>query len=541
MRARSVEWTPPGATSCIIPSVLAYPNGEDQQSTYGEEALHQSPRYAWTKMLVEGAPEVRVAGLDLNALFGGEEAFNYENRPATVRLISHFLSNIRDAFRNDPEILRELGTGNLPHIDWHFSLPACWGAEGLALMEAAINQAGFRQNEGRIYFATEGLAAAIAVANRLRNESLAQPGDRVLVCDLGGLTNDFTALDVVAVHPTEPHRLFFQRYDEDSKADCANPRIDQSLLSHLRRTLGLRLESGRVMHVGLKAAIATKHAFDGQSEVSVDLSFDSWYLPRHFRGQQRDAFDQQGGRFTFSQDALQQSMGPVVTQIQDRVAALIDNWNPSKIAIVGGLSRSGYLQGRLSTMLATRYPTIYQVPMDSFRGNDAITAVAHGLAIKGGTITHPMEYLGKHTYELVTPFVEELGTELAPHHGLHRRIAFTEVQARDGVPPRGEISTVYSIQQGEHVRDLEIRRYDSTGVSESLGFAALYFPPNTHAWTSADGTIKHYLLRAFWRLDAVVHAKLVWTFEVQDPQDQRVAEVGTITHVVRDLIPRWAS
>lgn len=98
-----------------------------------------------------------------------------------------------------------------------------------------------------------------------------------------------------------------------------------------------------------------------------------------------------------------------------------------------------------------------------------------------------MEYLGKHTYELVTPFVEELGTELAPHHGLHRRIAFTEVrtgrhagfialfllltagplrfqvQARDGVPPRGEISTVYSIQQGEHVRDLEIRRYDSTG------------------------------------------------------------------------------
>lgn len=39
-----------------------------------------------------------------------------------------------------------------------------------------------------------------------------------------------------------------------------------------------------------------------------------------------------------------------------------------------------------------------------------------------------MEYSGKHTYELVTPFVEELGTELAPHHGLHRRIAFTEVR-----------------------------------------------------------------------------------------------------------------
>lgn len=154
-------------------------------------------------MLVEGAPEVRVAGLDLNALFGGEEAFNYENRPATVRLISHFLSNIRDAFRNDPEILRELGTGNLPHIDWHFSLPACWGAEGLALMEAAINQAGFRQNEGRIYFATEGLAAAIAVANRLRNESLAQPGDRVLVCDLGGLTNvRFPTIDSSSINLT---------------------------------------------------------------------------------------------------------------------------------------------------------------------------------------------------------------------------------------------------------------------------------------------------------------------------------------------------
>ncbi|GKZ37011.1 hypothetical protein AbraIFM66950_008303 [Aspergillus brasiliensis] len=497
--------------------------------------------HTWTKMMVEGSPVVPVAGLDLNALLGGHDAFNYQHRRLTTKLISNFLSNIRVAFSRDRAIRDELQIRNLPPIHWHFALPACWGAEGLALMQDAINRAGFGRNDGRVFFCTEGIAAAIAAANRLREDALARPGDRVLVSDLGGLTNDFSLLDVVAVQPTQPHRLIFRQHAEQSTADCANPLIDQQLLQHLRQSLGLPLEDGDVMRIGMQAAITAKHSFDGHRWARVNLNLPPRYLNRHYRGG-CDAFDRGQERFIFSQDVLHGILGPVVTLILNRIIALIAQHNPNKIVIVGGLSRSPYLRARVSAMLTNRYPGIKLVPMESFRGNDAITAVAHGLAIKGATIIHPMVYCGQHTYEVVTPDIPELGTELI-HVGERRQTAIEERFARERIPPAGEINITYSVQQGQRVGDLEIRRYTGTQDPETLCTCTLSFPANTQAWMSADGTVRHYDLRASWRLEHVVHARFVWMFHLRNPphlQDQEEPEVGTITHDVVDLIPHWA-
>ncbi|GKZ22324.1 hypothetical protein AbraIFM66951_007957 [Aspergillus brasiliensis] len=478
LRRQSVEWTPPGATSSIIPSVVAYPNGEHRVSTYGDQALDQTPRYTWTKMMVEGSPVVPVAGLDLNALLGGHDAFNYQHRRLTTKLISNFLSNIRVAFSRDRAIRDELQIRNLPPIDWHFALPACWGAEGLDLMQDAINRAGFGRNDGRVFFCTEGMQTDCA--------KMRLP-DRETACWFLTWVVSRILLDVVAVQPTQPHRLIFRQHAEQSTADCANPLIDQQLLQHLRQSLGLPLEAGDVMRVGLQAAIAAKHSFDGRRWVRVDLNLPPQYLNRHYRGG-CDAFDRGQGQFIFSQDVLHGILGPVVTLILNRIIALIAQHNPNKIVIVGGLSRSPYLRARVSAMLTNRYPGIKLVPMESFRGNDAITALAHGLAINGATIIHPMEFCGQHTYEVVTPDIAELGTELI-HVGETRKTAIEE------------------------------------------------------AWMFADGTVRQYHLRASWRLEHVVHARFVWTFHLRNPphlRHQVGPEVGTITHDVVDLIPHWA-
>lgn len=180
------EWSPPDAPDDdpVTPSVLAFKN--NRASSWGHSAVRDRNRVSWTKLCVEGAPVVPVDSLDIKALLG-DEGFKRRDRRQVERVIRDYLAFIREAFCRDENVRQLQRTQNLPHIDWHFSMPACWTAEGVHTMRSAVEGAGYLDNDGAIFYCSEAMAAAIAVSYRVRAD-IAQVGDRLLVCDVGGAT-----------------------------------------------------------------------------------------------------------------------------------------------------------------------------------------------------------------------------------------------------------------------------------------------------------------------------------------------------------------
>ncbi|KAI2970287.1 hypothetical protein CBS147323_3411 [Aspergillus niger] len=517
-RGEVVEWQPVNRIP-ITPSVMAYP--DNRPPLWGNAAREHRDRVSWSKLLVDGSPPVSVNGLDLSALLG-DKGFNYyQDRTRITRVITDYLERIRSAFCNDPRVLEDVRALNLPSIAWHFSMPACWSRNGVRMMMIAVERAGFLDNGGTITYCSEAMAAAIGVSYRLTDNSV-RVGEKLLVCDLGGVTNvrrfgrpgewfksaqkayieqDFTTFKVTGVDPNHPRRLSFQQIAQHSTADCTNPHIENELLQHIRQVLGLPLRSGDVARLAVEAARAAKEGYNGRDDVDVRLSLRQRYLQQHYNGNCR-FFDHDGGRFTFSASVLQGAMDPVVTSVMRRILDHVKTYGANRIAIVGGLSRSQYAP-------------------------------------------NPMQYRSRWGYEIHSSFIERLGTEDL-YSEYRPTTAITLVEARDNVPRQGRVRFRLSVRSRHRSENIMIKRRDMAGKAETVTLCPHEIDDNTPYVDEAvhrdlNVTVRYYEIVASWSLEADVHLTMDWTFEAEGPRTGVLHEVARASHPADEMMPCWAT
>ncbi|KAL3259848.1 hypothetical protein ABHI18_005023 [Aspergillus niger] len=532
------EWSPPDAPDDdpVTPSVLAFKN--NRASSWGHSAVRDRNRVSWTKLCVEGAPVVPVDSLDLKALLG-DEGFKRRDRRQVERVIREYLTFIREAFCRDENVRQLQRAQNLPHIDWHFSMPACWTAEGVRTMRSAVEGAGYLDNDGAIFYCSEAMAAAIAVSYRIRAD-VAKVGDRLLVCDVGGATTDFATFEITAAHPFHGWQMSFRQVAQDSTADCANPFVEQRLLQHLRDSLGLPLGSGEVARLSVEAARTAKERFNGLDDTEVSLTLGDKYLDQYYNGECND-FYRDREVFCFRRQVLMESLDPVVNHIVSQMIHHIGENGANRVAIVGGLSCSPYLRSRLESHLRNNPEVSQLLPVNYLQGKDAMTIVSYGLTIKGGTIPHPIQYQSEWGYEILYPFSQQLGTNLVDRR--HYRVTAIRVdQGRVDVPAQGNVPFRLSIRDGIPVDEISIRPCNGNGYDKKVGstILAISFHSNLHAGQSPDGAIRYFDVEASWVLNQGVHLDLRWDFMVV-PRAEGAARVhvGTITHLVDHMTPRW--
>ncbi|CAK46702.1 hypothetical protein CBS115989_1477 [Aspergillus niger] len=559
-RGEVVEWQPVNRIP-ITPSVMAYP--DNRPPLWGNAAREHRDRVSWSKLLVDGSPPVSVNGLDLRALLG-DKGFNYyQDRTRITRVITDYLERIRSAFCNDPRVLEDVRALNLSSIAWHFSMPACWSRNGVRMMMIAVERAGFLDNGGTITYCSEAMAAAIGVSYRLTDNSV-RVGEKLLVCDLGGVTNvrrfgrpgewfksaqkayieqDFTTFKVTGVDPNHPRRLSFQQIAQHSTADCTNPHIENELLQHIRQVLGLPLRSGDVARLAVEAARAAKEGYNGRDDVDVRLSLRQRYLQQHYNGNCR-FFDHDGGRFTFSASVLQGAMDPVVTSVMRRILDHVKTYGANRIAIVGGLSRSQYFQRRIQADFANIPEVSHLLPVNYFGGYDPMTIVSYGLTRKG-IAPNPMQYRSRWGYEIHSSFIERLGTEDL-YSEYRPTTAITLVEARDNVPRQGRVRFRLSVRSRHRSENIMIKRRDMAGKAETVTLCPHEIDDNTPYVDEAvhrdlNVTVRYYEIVASWSLEADVHLTMDWTFEAEGPRTGVLHEVARASHPADEMMPCWAT
>ncbi|KAI3032131.1 hypothetical protein CBS147347_1792 [Aspergillus niger] len=400
-------------------------------------------------------------------------------------------------------------------------MPACWSRNGVRMMMIAVERAGFLDNGGTITYCSEAMAAAIGVSYRLTDNSV-RVGEKLLVCDLGGVTNvrrfgrpgewfksaqkayieqDFTTFKVTGVDPNHPRRLSFQQIAQHNTADCTNPHIENELLQHIRQVLGLPLRSGDVARLAVEAARAAKEGYNGRDDVDVRLSLRQRYLQQHYNGNCR-FFDHDGGRFTFSASVLQGAMDPVVTSVMRRILDHVKTYGANRIAIVGGLSRSQYAP-------------------------------------------NPMQYRSRWGYEIHSSFIERLGTEDL-YSEYRPTTAITLVEARDNVPRQGRVRFRLSVRSRHRSENIMIKRRDMAGKAETVTLCPHEIDDNTPYVDEAvhrdlNVTVRYYEIVASWSLEADVHLTMDWTFEAEGPRTGVLHEVARASHPADEMMPCWAT
>ncbi|GKZ37013.1 hypothetical protein AbraIFM66950_008305 [Aspergillus brasiliensis] len=533
------EWSPPDAPggTPVTPSVLSLTNS--QVAEWGHPATGERNRVSYMKLCIEGAPVVPVGSLDLKTLLG-EEGFKRQQRRRAERMICKYLRHLREAFCADDNVRQVQDNNNLRQIDWHFSMPACWTAEGIRTMRSAVEDAGYLENNNAVYYCTEGIAAAIGVSYRLRAD-VARVGDQVLICDIGGATTDITTFAITAMHPSHNWQMSFRQVAHDSTADCANPFVEQQLLQHLRQSLGLALGSGEVARLALEAARTAKERFNGTDDPEVPLPLDEEYLRRHYNGECND-FDRRGQLFRYPAQVLRNSLDHVANHVMGQIIRHIRAHGANRVVMVGGLSCSPYLRSRIASLFEINPDVSQLLPVRYLPGLDAVTIISHGLTIKGSTIIHPMQYQSEWGYEIFYPFSQRLGTDLFDHRRRHvTAIRVLQGQDRVDVPAQGNVLFRLSIQRGRPVNPITIKPRKGPDYDEPVGsaFLAISFDCGLLAGESHDGTIRYFDIQASWELLAGVHLELKWAFQVVAPAGRYPQDVR-ITHSVDHMTPRWA-
>ncbi|PYH31666.1 Hsp70 family protein [Aspergillus neoniger CBS 115656] len=527
-RGEVVEWQPVNRIP-ITPSVMAYP--DKRPPLWGNAAREHRDRVSWSKLLVDGSSPVPVNGLDLKALLGDKGFSFYQNRTRITRVIADYLRNIRLSFCNDPNVTENLRIRALPPIAWHISMPACWSRNGINTMMDAVETAGFLDNGGTVSYYSEAMAAAIGVSYRLIANSV-QVGDKLLVCDLGGATNDFTTFEITGVDPNHPRRLTFQQIGNHSSADCTNPHIENALLEHIRRELRLPLKSGDVARLAVEAARAAKERYNGRGNVTVTLPIPRDYLQRWYAGGcDLSNFDDR--QFTFSARVLQKAMDSVVTDVLGRIKDQAKTHGANRIAI-----------RRIEADFAKIPEVSHLLPVNYFDGYDPMTIVSHGLA-RIGSAPNPMQYRSPWEYGIFSSFIERLGAGDL-HSEYRHTTAITSVQASNNVPRQGQVRFRLSVRSRYLSEDILIRRRDVAGRVETVALCKHNVDDNTpyvdeRRYRDLDVTVRYYEIVASWSLKTDVHLSMEWRFEAEAPGTGLLHEVATASHRADEIMLCWAT
>ncbi|RAK89181.1 hypothetical protein BO79DRAFT_264485 [Aspergillus costaricaensis CBS 115574] len=523
------EWRPNGRDS-IIPTWVSYYPGTNNLRAWGCEVGRQDSHLVLLKLQVAGVPSAESMNLDI---FGNAKVPGIDRNPIQPQdAIKGFLEALRKAFIADITVIQEIGLDRLPPIDWYFAMPDCWTVEGEIMMQSAIREAGFENGDDQVSYTSEAKAAAIRVANQLEEEGLAQVGDRVLVCDLGGVTCDYTAFRVSAT-ANEAHHLLFHPLSEQSTMKHGSHLVETSLMGHIREELGLPCAKGQVASMAWKAAIDAKHGFSGNEDMIVYLPLSQQYKTR-WKYNPSEQFDEQTNQFTLTRASLVKAFDPIVRPILKAILRHISVWNVTNIVLVGGFSQSVYLRNEIER----RLQDIDEDERPSLRhlqGSDAVTAVSYGLTLRGSTVSEYVQYQSIWGYELAAPVIEMLATGLEPP----RKHAFRVIDSGRALSNEGGVHMWLAMEAGQSVQSVLIRRFTQMpNRVQVIGELKLnppgearrgvYYPPGAEK-------IFWYECLASWMVYKDVRERMRWKLSIR--MDKEWVEVGTADHMVTDMSP----
>ncbi|KAI2848704.1 hypothetical protein CBS147343_10569 [Aspergillus niger] len=523
------EWRPNGRDS-IIPTLVSYHPHTQNLHHWGHKVGRQDDHLVLLKLQVAGVPSTELVDWEIfgNAKLPGVGRNAIQPQDA----IRDFLGALGDAFRADQTILQDIGLSQLPPIDWYFAMPDCWTVEGDKMMQSAIREARFEDGADRVFYTSEAKAAAIRVASQLEEEGLAKVGDRVLVCDLGGVTCDYTVFRV-STTTNEPHHLLFHPLSEKSTMKHGSHLIEASFMRHIRTTLNLPIGKGQVAAMALDRALEAKHGFSGDEAPVVYLPFTPQYKSQ-CKYKPSIQFNEQTSHFTFTRASVDKAFDPVVRSITNAILHHISACNVTQVVLVGGFSQSVYLRKevkrRLQDIDEAERPTLRHL-----KGNDAITAVAYGLALRGSMVSAHMQYQSIWGYELAAPVIEMRATGLEPP----RKHAFRVIHSGRAIRQEGSVHLWLAVEAGQCVQSVLIRRFtEMPNRVQAIGELKLnipdkarcgvYYPPDAEA-------IFWYECLASWTVYTDVRDRMRWKLSIRT--DKEWEEVNTEDHLVTDMSP----
>ncbi|GLA68629.1 hypothetical protein AtubIFM55763_005370 [Aspergillus tubingensis] len=456
------------------------------------------------------------------------------NEVPTQRSIADFLRCLRIAFRDDRIVSESIEVRRLPQIDWHFAMPNTWKEEGEIVMRAAIEEAGFQHgnDNARIFYMSEAKAAAIGAADQLREGDM-QVGDSVLVCDLGGITSDFTKFEVLAMDADEPRNVNFHPVKEESTAENASHMVETNLMAHICAQLELR--QGPAINRKIRhGAVLAKHQFTGDNDLPI-------FIPGLTRTRnpnaRNDCYNPVTGFFKFTKDSLLDAFKLVVGSIIERLTNHIND-GVNRIVIVGGFSKSPYLRKRVKEVLEEfnedKRPKVHYLP-----GNEAIIAVSYGLTLKGITISNPVQYHGPWGYKISCPVIEVLA---ATGLTFSRRYDFPIFNPNEQNLQEGKTPFRLSVERGQRVGDVYVHRFKET--SDDAEFVAqidLTIPDDApRAEYHERGVVVYfYNLYLLWHFIEGVGLKMKLQVAVRsnDREETVGVVVGSSSHTVAEMVP----
>ncbi|GKZ33122.1 hypothetical protein AbraIFM66950_002900 [Aspergillus brasiliensis] len=523
----------------IIPSRISY--GPQNQVSWGHD--------------VAGSPSTRSA-VD-EGIFGKAKVPGVGRKPIQPQgAIRDFLGALRDKFLADQTIPAGLGLDSLPPINWYFAMPDCWTLEGERMMRDAIREAGFEQiRPDQVSYTSEAKAAALRVASQLENEGLIQVGDCVLVCDLGGLTCEYTALRVAAM-PNDPVNPLFHPLYSKSTMEHGSHLVETSLMNHIRAVLDLPCKTGQPAAVARNGAIEAKHRFSGEEKVVVKLPFQQQYKNQN-RYTPSNQYNEQTDEFTFTVDSLVKAFDPTVESIISIILNDIALWNVTQVVLVGGFSQSVYLREEVDRRV--RGIDVARRPIVRYLGGtDAPTAVSYGLTLRGSIVSDYAAYQSSWGYELAAPVIEMLATGLHPlrNHAirvidlvgilpismlrsdlLSLTFAFL-LQARDR-RKEGSAHFWLAVEAGQCIQAISIRRFtEAPNRVQMVGEIKPSIPDNARRGVyrpPGAEEISWYECLASWTIYRDVRERMKWKLTIRT--DNTWERAGTADHLVTDMSP----
>ncbi|RAK99425.1 Hsp70 family protein [Aspergillus ibericus CBS 121593] len=404
-------WWRPNRGSWIIPSVMDY--DEEGRLVWGQPATKRPNPLVWAKLLVDGSPDVDVAGSNLQDILRGR--FNDLGDRSLTTVIGDYLGALRAG------VVADLKAHDLqPQVDWQGHLPRSGRA-------------------GRL--CTGGPPSVFSV----RGGGLIQAGDAVVVCDCGGATTDLATLVMDA-----NDQFDLQGQAKRASERCGGADIDLSLLRNLTLRTNPPANAAEAADARLAVRMAKEH-FTGDGPVPIP-------------SQPREGWPGMSRAYRFTKTACRNAFKVVVENVVGQILDQISQAGTriTKLILLGGVATSQYFRDQvldaLRRVLGNQLPTLLP-PFPN-----AIGAVSAGAALQGRNHGRPRYFQSHRTYTIALPRVDWAAAQGPQEtHQLHIAISPGRLPPFNSSVLSGSFDTVLGFrpnQQGPHIATC--RRGDPT-------------------------------------------------------------------------------